>query len=206
MINDSALNLIKQAEGLRNTAYKCPAGVWTIGYGHTSGVRKGMRCTETQAEVWLMDDLRESEQAVDYLVKVPLTDNQRGALVSFVFNVGAGNFASSTLLRKLNAGDYAGAADEFAHWNKAGGKVLAGLTRRRAAEAELFSAAAPTPTAPLITYHRRKPNKATANATRTLQSALQTLGLYTGDVDGWPGRATSDAVERLIGYRLKGES
>lgn len=204
MINDAALELIKRHEGLRTTAYKCPAGVWTIGYGHTSGVRKGMRCTETQAEVWLMDDLRESEQAVDYLVKVPLTDNQRGALVSFVFNVGAGNFAASTLLRKLNAGDYASAADEFRRWNKASGKVLVGLTRRRAAEAELFSAAAPTPT--VITYHRHKPNKATANATRTLQSALQTLGLYTGDIDGWPGRATSDAVERLIGYRLKGES
>ncbi len=206
MINDAALELIKRHEGLRTTAYKCPAGVWTLGYGHTRYVRQGQQCTETQAEVWLMDDLRESEQAVDYLVKVPLTDNQRGALVSFVFNVGAGNFAASTLLRKLNAGDYAGAADEFARWNKASGKVLAGLTRRRAAEAELFSAAAPTPTAPLITYHRRKPNKATAARTRTLQSALQTLGLYTGDIDGWPGRATSDAVERLIGYRLKGES
>lgn len=206
MINKAAIDLIKRYEGLRTTAYKCPAGRWTIGYGHTSNVRVGQRCTETQAELWLMDDLRESEQAVDYLVKVPLTDNQRGALVSFVFNVGAGNFRASTLLKKLNIRDYDGAADEFRRWNKAGGKVLAGLTRRRDAEAALFSAAAPTPTAPLITYHRRKPNKATADATRILQTALQTLGLYTGDIDGWPGRATSDAVERLIGYRLQGES
>lgn len=204
MINDSALNLIKQAEGLRNTAYKCPAGVWTIGYGHTSGVRKGMRCTETQAEVWLMDDLRESEQAVDYLVKVPLTDNQRGALVSFVFNVGAGNFAASTLLKKLNAGDYDGAASEFARWNKAGGKILPGLTKRRQAEAALFLS--PGPVAPLVTYHTRKPGKAAAQATRALQGVLQVLGLYDGALDGIPGRATSDAVERLIGYRLKGES
>jgi lysozyme len=85
-----------------------------------------------------MDDLRESEQAVDYLVKVPLTDNQRGALVSFVFNVGAGNFRASTLLKKLNIRDYDGAADEFPRWNKARGKVLIGLKRRRADEAKLF--------------------------------------------------------------------
>lgn len=203
MINDNALELIKRFEGLRLTAYKCPAGVYTIGYGHTNGVQRGQRCTELQAELWLMDDLREAEQAVDYLTRVPLKDNQRGALVLFVFNVGGGNFAASTLLKKLNAGDYDGAASEFIHWNKGGGKVLPGLTKRRQAEAALFLS--PGPVAPLITYHRRKPNKATADATRILQTALQTLGLYTGDIDGWPGRATSDAIERLLGHRLKGE-
>lgn len=203
MINDNALELIKRFEGLRLTAYKCPAGVWTIGYGHTANVLRGQRCTEIQAELWLMDDLREAEQAVDDLVKVPLTDNQRGALVSFVFNVWAGNFIASTLLKKLNAGDYAGAADEFRRWNKAGGKVLAGLTRRRDAEAALFLS--PGPVAPLVTYHTRKPNKAAEQATRALQGVLQVLGLYDGALDGIPGRATSDAIERLLGHRLKGE-
>lgn len=203
MINDNALELIKRFEGLRLTAYKCPAGVYTIGYGHTNGVQRGQRCTELQAELWLMDDLRESEQAVDDLVKVPLTDNQRGALVSFVFNVWAENFRASTLLKKLNIRDYDGAAAEFRRWNKAGGKVLPGLTKRRQAETALFLS--PGPVAPLVTYHTRKPGKAAAQATRALQGVLQVLGLYDGALDGIPGRATSDAVERLIGYRLQGE-
>jgi lysozyme len=203
MINDNALELIKRFEGLRLTAYKCPAGVYTIGYGHTNGVQRGQRCTELQAELWLMDDLREAEQAVDYLTRVPLTDNQRGALVSFVFNVGGGNFAASTLLKKLNAGDYAGAASEFARWNKTGGKILPGLTTRRQAEAVLFLS--PGPVAPLVTYHTRKPGKAAEQATRALQGVLQVLGLYDGALDGIPGRATSDAIERLLGNRLKGE-
>lgn len=203
MINDTAIELIKRFEGLRLTAYKCPAGVWTIGYGHTSGVREGDRCTGEQAEAWLAADVLESERAVDYLVKVPLTDNQRGALVSLVFNVGGGNFTASTLLKKLNAGDYAGAAAEFRRWNKAGGKVLPGLTTRRQAEAALFLS--PGPVAPLVTYHTRKPAKAAEQATRALQGVLQVLGLYDGALDGIPGRATSDAIERLLGHRLKGE-
>lgn len=203
MINDNALELIKRFEGLRLTAYKCPAGIWTIGYGHTCGVRQGQRCTEAQAEAWLVEDIRDAERTVDYLIKAPLTDNQRGALVSFVFNVGAGNFRASTLLKKLNIRDYDGAADEFRRWNKAGGKVLAGLTRRRDAEAALFLS--PGPVAPLVTYHTRKPNKAAEQATRALQGVLQVLGLYDGALDGIPGRATSDAIERLLGHRLKGE-
>ena len=204
MINNAALNLIKQAEGLRLTAYKCPAGIWTIGYGHTCGVRQGQRCTEAQAEAWLVEDIRDAEQTVDYLIKVPLTDNQRGALVSFTLNVGGGAAATSTLFKRINARDYDGAAAEFRRWNKAGGKVLAGLTRRRADEAALFLSPGPVP--PLVTYHTRKPGKAAEQATRALQGVLQVLGLYDGALDGIPGIATSDAVERLIGYRLKGES
>lgn len=138
------LALIKSFEGLRLQAYTCPAGVLTIGYGSTGPhVRPGMRITEQQADALLLSDLSRFEAAVTGAVRVPLTQAQFDALVSFTFNVGVAALRSSTLLRKLNAGDYAGAAAEFARWNKAGGKVLAGLTRRRAAERALFEVESP---------------------------------------------------------------
>lgn len=110
---------------------------WTIGYGHTRNVKQGDKCTEAQATTWLHEDLFDAEAAVNQ-VAVPLSQFQFDALVSFVFNVGSGNFAKSTLLRKLNAGDYDGAADEFPRWNKSGGRELNGLTARRADEKDLF--------------------------------------------------------------------
>jgi len=137
-INASGLKLIKEFEGLRLKAYRCPAGVLTIGYGHTGGVREGQVLTQEEAEELLKKDLLVFERGVRNYVKVPLTDNQFSALVSFSYNVGLGAFGKSTLLRKLNARDYNGAATEFAKWNKGGGKVLLGLTRRRTAEKELF--------------------------------------------------------------------
>lgn len=130
--------IVKEFEGLRLEAYKCPADAWTIGYGHTLGVIPGDVITEKEAEILLAEDLEDAESAVNEYVKVKLNQNQFDALVSFVYNLGAGNFKSSTLLRKLNAGDYLGAANEFKRWNKAGGKVLNGLVRRRAAECNLF--------------------------------------------------------------------
>lgn len=158
--NDAGVALIKDFEGLRLAAYPDPAHGWavpTIGYGHTSAagapeVTRGMKITAAGADEILRSDLGQYEAAVSKAVKVPLTENQFAALVSFTFNLGAGALRKSTLLKKLNAGDYAGAAAEFAKWNKAGGEVLPGLTRRRAAERDLFLTAAPT--APLSTAPR----------------------------------------------------
>ena len=139
-ISKAGLDLIKQFEGLYLKAYRCPAGVPTIGYGHTAGVAMGQTITQQQADDYLRRDVRQFERAVARLVTVPLTQGQFDALVSFAFNLGEGALAQSTLLRLLNAGDYAGAAAQFDRWNKAGGRVLPGLVRRRAAERALFEA------------------------------------------------------------------
>ena len=130
--------IIKHFEGLRLEAYKCPADVWTIGYGHANKVKPGDVITTGEADILLALDVQEAERAVNAYVDVVINQNQFDALVSFVYNLGAGNFKSSTLLKKLNQGDYLGAANEFHRWNKAGGKVLRGLVRRREAEANLF--------------------------------------------------------------------
>lgn len=128
---------------LYTTAYKpTPDDVWTIGYGHTRGVRQGDTCTVDQADQWLQNDVAGAVITVCHLVDVALTAGQFDALVSLVFNIGAGNFQSSTLLRKLNAKDYDGAADEFLKWNHQAGRVLDGLTKRREAERQRFCAAA----------------------------------------------------------------
>ena len=133
------LQTIKDSEGLRLKAYlPTKNDVWTIGYGHTHGVYQGMTITEQQAEQFLHEDVKWAEDAVNQYVHVSLTQNQFDALVSFVFNVGTGNFSNSTLLRLLNKGDYKGAADQFLRWNKQKGVVLNGLTTRRKNERALF--------------------------------------------------------------------
>ncbi|PDO81910.1 lysozyme [Kosakonia sacchari] len=142
-ISDKGIALIKQFEGLRLTAYQDSVGVWTIGYGWTQPVdgkpiRARMTIKEETAERLLRTGLVGYESDVSKLVKVKLTQGQFDALVSFAYNLGARALSTSTLLKKLNAGDYRGAADEFLRWNKAGGQVLAGLTRRREAERALF--------------------------------------------------------------------
>src|SRR6185312_14346538 len=106
MINAAGLALVRAHEGLRLESYQDSVGVWTIGYGHTKGVQPGQTCSQHQADEWLEQDLIEAENAVSKLVKVPLTDNQFAALVSFTFNLGAGKLAGSTLLKKLNEGGY----------------------------------------------------------------------------------------------------
>ncbi|EPY02700.1 lysozyme [Magnetospirillum fulvum] len=137
--NEAGKDIIRQCEGLRLKAYLCPAGKLTIGYGHTGpDVKTGMTITEEDANTLLSRDLVAAEKAIVGAVSVTITDNQFSALVSFVFNLGAGNFYGSTLLKKLNANDIFGAADEFLRWNKVNGQVLAGLTRRREAERTLF--------------------------------------------------------------------
>lgn len=130
--------LIKSFEGLELEAYLCPADVWTIGYGHTGNVKEGDSVTKAEAEALLEKDLAVFRNGVTRAVKVPLNENQFGALVSFAYNLGIGSLQSSTLLKLLNAGDYAGAADQFLRWNKSKGKVLTGLVRRREAERAVF--------------------------------------------------------------------
>ncbi len=137
-INAAGLNLIKDFEGLRLNSYRDAVGVWTIGYGHTSTAGPGQRITNEQATALLRQDVATFEKAVSQAVSVPITNNQFAALVSFTYNVGSGALNNSTLLRRLNAGDTNGAANEFLRWNRAGGQVLAGLTRRREAERSLF--------------------------------------------------------------------
>lgn len=137
-INKAGLDLIKHFEGFYAEAYLCPADVWTIGYGHTDDVERGQTVTESEAEQLLLDDLVVAGTAVERYISVPLTDNQFSALVSFTFNLGAGSLKTSTLRRKLNAGNYDAVPEEMARWVKAKGKTLQGLVRRRAAEGILF--------------------------------------------------------------------
>jgi lysozyme len=138
--------LVRQFEGCRLQAYLCPAGVPTIGVGHTRGVRMGDRCTVQQADVWLSQDLEDAGAVVASLVKRPLNQGQFDALTSFIFNFGATKFASSTLLALLNKGLYGSAAAEFPKWVHSAGTVLPGLVKRRAAEQALFLADAKVPT------------------------------------------------------------
>ena len=137
-INSAGLELIKSFEGLRLNSYLDAVGGWTIGYGHTRTAGPGQRISLAQATALLREDVSTFEKAVTRAVQVPITANQYAALVSFAYNVGVGALNSSTLLRRLNAGDTYGAANELLRWNRAGGRVLAGLTRRREAERTLF--------------------------------------------------------------------
>ncbi|WP_210523472.1 lysozyme [Pantoea ananatis] len=136
--SNKGMDLIKRFEGLKLEVYRDSVGIPTIGYGHTNGVKMGDVITCEQADKYLREDLLVAELTINTNVKVKLTQNQFDALASFVFNLGSGNFVKSTLLKKLNAGDFAAAADEFGKWVNAGGKKLAGLVKRRAAEREVF--------------------------------------------------------------------
>jgi len=138
--SDNGLALTKSFEGLRLTAYQDCGGVWTIGYGHTGpDVHAGLTITEADADAWLRTDVSEAVTCVNRAVNVPITQNQFDALVDFCFNCGRGSLLQSTLLRKVNIGDFAGAAAQFALWDHAGGEVVEGLVKRRTAEAELFA-------------------------------------------------------------------
>lgn len=138
-ISDNGIKLIKNFEGCRLQAYKCPAGVWTIGYGHTGQeVKENMKITQEQAEKYLKTDLIVHCNNVLKSVTVPLTQNQFDALVSFEYNVGYYALRGSTLLKLLNQKNYKGASEQFKRWVYAGKKVLPGLVKRRNAEKELF--------------------------------------------------------------------
>lgn len=156
-ISDEGLRLIKSFEGYHTrqqdgscVAYLCPAGVATIGWGCTEGVTLGMRWTEAEATEGLRREIAKHEAAVNRLVTVDINQNERDALISFSYNCGIGALSTSTILRRLNRGDRAGAAAAFALWNKGGGRVLKGLVARRSREAALFLKPVAAPDAPYM--------------------------------------------------------
>jgi lysozyme len=134
----NGINLIKQFEGLRLKAYQDVVGIWTIGFGTITNVKPGDVIMEEKAIEFLQHDLEKFEATINKYVTVPINQNQFDALACFCYNVGSGAFMKSTLLKCLNAGDMIGASKQFLAWNKAGGKVVSGLTKRRAAESKLF--------------------------------------------------------------------
>jgi lysozyme len=138
-VPDAAVQLIKDHESCRLTAYRDGGGVPTIGWGHTAGAHMGLTIMQHQADQWLEYDIGNAARGIARMVKVPLTANQFGALVSFVFNCGLEAFSTSTLLRKLNAGDYDGAVAEFPRWVNDNGQRQEGLVRRRAEEAVMWN-------------------------------------------------------------------
>lgn len=133
------IELIKHFEGFRSRAYLCPAGKWTIGYGHTFGVHEGDGCNREEAEEMLRKDLAKFEKAVNDAVKVPIYQGQFDALVSFAYNVGVNAFRKSTLLVCLNKGEHDNAREELKRWVHGGGNVLPGLVKRREAEYKLWN-------------------------------------------------------------------
>lgn len=212
---------ITQREGNKLKAYLDSVGVLTIGVGHTSNagppkVTKGMTITAAESDAILSRDLATFERAVERSVKVPLSQNEFDALVSLAFNIGGGAFAKSTLVRKLNAGDKAGAAEAFLSWNKAGGKVLKGLVTRRQSERRQFLATGkpaqrdPLPEAPAAPSKTEPRPAAPAGPLRVdailhrgsrgdfvaeLQDHLNVLGFGPINVDGEFGYATERAVK-----------
>ncbi|UQZ76861.1 hypothetical protein C2I17_21220 [Niallia circulans] len=177
-LSNNGLSLIKSFEGVRLTAYKAVPTEehWTIGYGHYGpDVRKNQTITQAQADAYLKSDVARFEKAVNDYVKVPLTQNQFDALVSFTYNCGAGALQRSTLLELLNQGKYEDAADQFDVWIKSGNKVLNGLVKRRAQEKELFLRDLPAEKV-------EKPKKTTSSAkdnVKTYQVTKQHNGYAT---------------------------
>lgn len=141
-MSENGRKLTKEFEGLRLEAYQDGGGVWTIGYGHTKNVRQGDVIDLATADAFLQSDLAFAEGVVSQYVHLPLNQNQFDACVDFVFNLGIGNFMRSTLLAKLNHGDFAGASAEFIRWNKDNGMVVEGLNRRCKARTKLFNTVA----------------------------------------------------------------
>jgi lysozyme len=137
-ISQEGLSLIKKFEGCELQSYKCAAGVWTIGYGSTNGIEEDMEISQERADMLLLEDVEVFEKAVNELVEAPLEQNQFDALVSWTFNLGPTNLKNSTLLKVLNNKNYEEVPTQIKRWNKANGKVLQGLIRRREAEALLF--------------------------------------------------------------------
>ena len=138
-ISKEGLSLIKKFEGCELEAYLCPAGVWTIGYGHTKDVKEGDKINRDEADYLLQEEMIEYESYINDFVEVPLNQNQFDALCSWVYNLGPTNLKNSTMLRVLNEEKYTDVPQEIKRWNKAGGEVLDGLIKRREAEAKMFA-------------------------------------------------------------------
>ncbi|MBD3883950.1 glycoside hydrolase family protein [Phormidium tenue FACHB-886] len=217
-INDEGFKLLTTFEGCKLQAYDDGVGVWTIGYGHTKDVSEEMTITQAQAEQFLYKDLEQFESYVEDAVQVDINEDQFSALVCFCFNVGPGSegFGGSTLLRKLNAGDYPGAIAQFPVWNKANGEPWLGLTRRRLAEQALFLS---KPWQAFLTYEGDGLTGEQTSSTRTLklthpimqgedvrrvQEALIKAGfnLEPDGADGFFGKATNAAAQQF--QRQKG--
>lgn len=206
-VSQQGVELIKRFEGLHKvqpdgmvTSYRCPAGKWTIGFGSVKGVRSGMKITKQEAEELLIKDIKDHEAYVKQYVQVPLTQGQYDALVSFVFNLGGGNFRSSTMLKKLNKGLYDEVPEQFMRWNKArvDGKLTAlkGLTRRRAAEAAIFSADAKLPS---DEGGAIAPQKVTAAAQKPLAKSKTMAGAGIAGAATALGEITPQ-IEALVPY------
>lgn len=173
------LALIKRFEGFRGKAYRCPSGIWTIGYGHTAmagppAVAGGLEISRDEAAKILARDVAQFAAAVAALLKVQLPAHQFSALVSFAFNVGMGNFRASSVLKAINAGDLAAVPRRLQLWTKAGGRELPGLVRRRAAEAELFLGKA-VRTVPKPGGIEKKPGKPLHKSTTSLAAIISAL-------------------------------
>jgi len=138
-ISKEGLSLIKKFEGCELEAYLCPAGVWTIGYGHTKDVKEGDKINKEEADYLLQEEMIEYESYINDFVEVPLNQNQFDSLCSWVYNLGPTNLKNSTMLKVLNEEKYADVPQEIKRWNKAGGEVLDGLIKRREAEAKMFA-------------------------------------------------------------------
>lgn len=134
----SLVELVKRFEGYRLDAYQDIKGVWTIGYGHTKNVYPGMRINSLEAISFLNDDYRDGETCANFYLTFRVTQDEFDAIVDFIFNLGCGKFVGSTLLSLINAGNIPDAARQFELWDYAGGKVVAGLLRRRIADEDLF--------------------------------------------------------------------
>lgn len=225
-LSDEGLRLIKSFEGYLDKqpdgsclAYTCPAGVATIGWGCTEGVKLGMRWTEAEAEAGLRREIAKFEAGVLRLATVEINQNEFDALVSFSYNVGLGALEKSSVLKRLNAGDRTGAAQAFRLWNKGGGKVLPGLVSRRAREAALFLKPASAPDAPWMPQ-RVEPSKeplsrkvvATATAAAgTGATYVSTAGIppppdllktTAVNVGAWKGLATGADPLTLAGLAI----
>ncbi len=202
MINQATVDLVKEFEGFRAKAYKCPAGVWTIGYGTTSSagvgidVVEGMEITEAEAEYYLQKGLEKFAVEITGAITKPINENELGAFVSLAYNIGAGAFKRSSALRHFNAGDKQKAANAFLLWNKAGGKVLKGLVRRREAERKLFLApvSADAPASDI------KADRQSATQSRTVRSSVvQGVTAAGGAVAAFQGLSGTAQVVALIG-------
>lgn len=189
MVNQATIALVKEFEGLRLDAYKDSVGVWTIGYGTTAmagvGIKPalGMKITEPEAEMYLRRGLEKFADQIRPAITAPINENEFGAFLSLAYNIGPGAFKKSSALRKFNAGDKAGAADAILLWNKAGGKVLNGLVRRRKAERELFlkapgapSKPAHKPITPGMTQNPNQPKHWLTHVLNALANLLDFLG------------------------------
>ncbi len=205
-INQDTLKLVKRFEGFRATAYHCPAGVLTIGYGYTNqagygpGVKIGDAWSEIKAEAMLKEGLNRFADEVRPLLTRTPTDTQFGAMVSLAYNIGIGAFRTSTCLRRFNAGDLDGAAEALTWFNKAGGKVLRGLVRRRDAEAALFLNEIPDVTsgpAPKPDRARQNPAQST-----TLQASATQVAAAAGT--GATALAALDGIAQIAALTLAG--